>query len=69
MKKKYANTQPKWQSVKIECQKRKKKKGILYAKHVTRLDLLSGSTYYTIYSKLNPLIDYQNKFHFINSEL
>lgn len=45
MKKKYANIQPKWKSVKIECQKSDQENKISYEKYITRLELLSGSTY------------------------
>jgi len=39
------------------------KKGYLLSKICNKIRITSGSTYYTIYSKLNPVIDYQNKFH------
>lgn len=71
MKRKYATWAKYLRSVKIGCQKSdQKKKGYISSqKYVTRLELLSGGTQYTIYSQLNPVTDYQNKFHFVNSEL
>lgn len=44
-KKKYANIQPKWKSVKIECQKSDQENKISYQKYIKRLELLSGNTY------------------------
>lgn len=45
MKEKYANIQPKWKSVKAEWQKSDQENKISYQKYITRLELLSGSTY------------------------
>lgn len=45
MKKKYANIQPKWKSIKVEFQKSDQKNKISCQKYITRLELLSGSTY------------------------